>query len=161
MCLHILLTIKGIQDPSKVLHLERSLAKSIWFNRETGNLTVAQGDLIYTTKIPVDGTNEVALSFSSPVAEHLTVELRDPHGQIVLMRTKKVCVTCSCLSAPQDYFHIGDSIESRIPAVAFFLDDPVAGVYTFNLYSKSLTPQHLKQVVDNPYPGNLHYYRIN
>jgi hypothetical protein len=42
----------------------------------------------------IDGASDVALSFASPVAENLVVELRDPDGMVVPLRTVKVYPLC-------------------------------------------------------------------
>lgn len=43
-----------------------------------------------------------------------------------------------------------------IPALAYFVDKPVAGYYTFSLVSKeTLTSEHLQMLRENPYPGKL------
>eukprot|EP01127_Copromyxa_protea_P000001 TRINITY_DN0_c0_g1_i1.p1 TRINITY_DN0_c0_g1~~TRINITY_DN0_c0_g1_i1.p1 ORF type:complete len:673 (-),score=149.02 TRINITY_DN0_c0_g1_i1:52-2070(-) len=130
-----------IPDPTKVLQLERSLSKSIWFEQQEENVIFTDGHVIYTTPIPIDGGSDVVLTFASPVASDVVPELKDSDGVVVPLTLEK------------DFFHVGDSTVDRVPAYTYLLKNPKAGLYTFTLSAKaSLTKQQFDEVVANPYP---------
>lgn len=126
--------------PEPVAISARSASLNLWFTPQSAS------DLLSSTPFPVDGQNEFVLSFASPLAAHLRVELLGPDGKPV--DGKKI------ISEKGD-FEIDDNSANNIPTTSFFVMEAQNGFYTFNVYAHGLKTADLEAVRNNPRPDGV------
>lgn len=130
-------TVQRIPDPATVITQENSFDELVWFDTSLPN------GLVHSSAIPVDGPNEFVFTFASPQSDKLRLELLDPSGKVVDLKSYQ----------HDDVFPIGTSIF--LPVATFIITNSVEGQYTLNMYLNGLSAEEAEILSDSVYPNAM------